>query len=308
MEKILFLQGKFVEKIWGGNRLKKDFPYDFKEDNIGEYWAISAMDEYPSVVLNGKFKNEKLNDLYKNEKDLFGGEDKEKFPLLIKLIDAQDDLSIQVHPDDKMAKNENSLGKNECWYILNEEKSSIIYGLKTDDKKSVIEMIDEKRWKDLLKKEETIKGDFFKVPAGMVHAIKKGSLILEIQQASDLTYRLYDYDRKDKDGNLRKLHLDKSKKAIKVLDTEKIHEDLGKTIETLLENAYFTVRKINVDDKLSLKRKAPYLLESVIKGEGEIIIDNKSYPIKKGDFFILTNYVDEYEIRGNLEIVESSSR
>lgn len=308
MEKILFLQGKFVEKIWGGNRLKKDFPYDFKQDNIGEYWAISAMDEYPSVVLNGKFKNEKLNDLYKNEKDLFGGEDKEKFPLLIKLIDAQDDLSIQVHPDDKMAKNENSLGKNECWYILNEEKSSIIYGLKTDDKKKVIEMIDEKRWKDLLKKEETIKGDFFKVPAGMVHAIKKGSLILEIQQASDLTYRLYDYDRKDKDGNLRKLHLDKSKKAIKTLDTEKIHEDLGKTIETLLENAYFTVRKINVDDKLSLKRKAPYLLESVIKGEGEIIIDNKSYPIKKGDFFILTNYVGEYEIRGNLEIVESSSR
>ena len=182
MEKILFLQGKFVEKIWGGNRLKKDFPYDFKEDNIGEYWAISAMDEYPSVVLNGKFKNEKLNDLYKNEKDLFGGEDKGKFPLLIKLIDAQDDLSIQVHPDDRMAKDENSLGKNECWYILNEEKSSIIYGLKTDDKKSVIEMIDEKRWEDLLKKEETIKGDFFKVPAGMVHAIKKGSLILEIQQ------------------------------------------------------------------------------------------------------------------------------
>lgn len=308
MEKILFLQGEFLEKIWGGNRLKKEFPYDFKKDKIGEYWAISAMDEYPSVILNGKFKNEKLNDLYKNQKKLFGGEDKEKFPILIKLIDAQDDLSIQVHPDDKMAKDEKSLGKNECWYILNEEKSSIIYGLKTDDKKKAKKMIDEKRWKDLLKKEETIKGDFFNVPAGMVHAIKKGSLILEIQQASNLTYRLYDYDRKDKDGNLRDLHLDKSKKAIKTLDTEKIHESLSKDVEVLLENEYFTVRKINVKDKINLKRKAPYLLESVIKGKGEIVIDDKSYPIKKGDFFILTNYVSSYEIRGDIEIVESFSR
>ena len=203
MEKILFLKGEFVEKIWGGKRLEKEFPYQFDSKSIGEYWAISAMKEFPSKILNGKYEGENLDFLYKNQKDLFGNENKEKFPLLIKLIDANDDLSIQVHPDDDMAKKENSYGKSECWYILNEDEASIIYGLKTKDKNDAIKMIDNKKWDELLNVEKSIKGDFFKVPAGMVHAIKKGSLILEIQQASDITYRLYDYDRLDKNGNLR---------------------------------------------------------------------------------------------------------
>ncbi|MDU2202101.1 MAG: type I phosphomannose isomerase catalytic subunit, partial [Anaerococcus hydrogenalis] len=211
MEKILFLKGEFVEKIWGGERLEKEFPYQFESESIGEYWAISAMEEFPSKILNGKYKGENLDFLYQNHKELFGNENKEKFPLLIKLIDANDDLSIQVHPDDEMAKKENSYGKSECWYILNEDEAPIIYGLKTKDKKDAIKMIDNKKWEELLNVEKSIKGDFFKVPAGMVHAIKKGSLILEIQQASDITYRLYDYDRLDKNGNLRDLHLEKSK-------------------------------------------------------------------------------------------------
>lgn len=308
MEKILFLKGEFVEKIWGGERLEKEFPYQFDSENIGEYWAISAMKEFPSKILNGKYKGENLEFLYKNHKELFGDEKKEKFPLLIKLIDANDDLSIQVHPDDDMAKKENSYGKSECWYILNEDEASIIYGLKTKDKKDVIKMIDNKKWEELLNVEKSIKGDFFKVPAGVVHAIKKGSLILEIQQASDLTYRLYDYDRLDKNGNLRDLHLEKSKEAIKCLDTEKTHENLEEKSEILYDNEYFSVKKINVKDKDSFDRKDPYLLESVINGDGEIIVDNEKYPIKKGDFFILTNYVKNYIFQGDLEIVESVSK
>lgn len=308
MEKILFLKGEFVEKIWGGERLKKEFPYQFETKNIGEYWAISAMKEFPSKILNGKYEGENLDFLYQNQKDLFGNENKEKFPLLIKLIDADDDLSIQVHPDDEMAKKENSYGKSECWYILNEDEASIIYGLKTKDKKDAIKMIDNKKWDELLNVEKSIKGDFFKVPAGMVHAIKKGSLILEIQQASDITYRLYDYDRLDKNGNLRDLHLEKSKEAIKCLDTEKTHENLKEKTEILYDNEYFSVKKINVKDKDSFDRKDSYLLESVINGEGEIIVDNEKYPIKKGDFFILTNYVKNYIFQGDLEIVESVSK
>lgn len=308
MEKVLFLKGEFVEKIWGGKRLKKDFPYQFESENIGEYWAISAMKNFPSKILNGKYKGENLGFLYKNHKDLFGNENKDKFPLLIKLIDANDDLSIQVHPDDDMAKKENSYGKSECWYILNEDESSIIYGLKTKDKKDAIKMIDNKKWEDLLNVEKSIKGDFFKVPAGMVHAIKKGSLILEIQQASDLTYRLYDYDRVDKNGNLRDLHLEKSKEAIKCLDTEKTHENLEEKTDLLYENEYFTVKKINVLEEESFERTDPYILESVINGEGQLIVDNEKYPIKKGDFFILTNYVKDYTFQGDLEIVESVSK
>ena len=308
MEKILFLKGEFVEKIWGGERLEKEFTYQFESKSIGEYWAISAMKEFPSKILNGKYKGENLEFLYKNHKELFGNENKEKFPLLIKLIDANDDLSIQVHPDDDMAKKENSYGKSECWYILNEDEASIIYGLKTKDKNDAIKMIDSKKWDELLNVEKSIKGDFFKVPAGMVHAIKKGSLILEIQQASDITYRLYDYDRLDKNGNKRDLHLEKSKEAIKCLDTEKTHENLEEKSEILYDNEYFSVKKINVKDKDSFDRKDPYLLESVINGDGEIIVDNEKYPIKKGDFFILTNYVKNYIFQGDLEIVESVSK
>ena len=146
------------------------------------------------------------------------------------------------------------------------------------------------------------------MPAGMVHAIKKDSLILEIQQASDITYRLYDYDRVDKNGNKRALHLEKSKKALKCLDTEKIHENLEKNTEILYDNEYFTVKKINVEKEISFERKEPYILESIIKGRGEIIIDDETHPIKKGDFFIITNYAKSYSFKGNLEIVESSSK
>lgn len=311
MEKVLFLQGKFVEKIWGGSRLK-DFSYKLPSDKVGEYWAISGMEDLPSIVTNGKFKGENLNDLYKNQKDLFGGEDYPSFPLLIKLIDANRDLSIQVHPDDEMAeKYENSRGKTECWYLLNEKPSSIIYGLKVDNKDEAIKMIDEKKWDDLLREVPAKKDDFFYVPAGTVHAIKEGCLVLEIQQASDITYRLYDYDRRDDQGNLRDLHLEESKRAIKTKDVknklkEKNFEAYKET--NLLSNEYFEVKKYEIKDQVRLKRKKPYLLESVIEGEGVLTIDGKDYPIKKGDFFVLTNYCKDYKISGKLSLVESSSK
>lgn len=136
MEKILFLKGDFSEKIWGGSRLKTEYGYDIPSDKTGEYWAISGMSGRSSVITNGSFKGESLRNLYKNHRELFGNPKEENFPLLVKIIDAADDLSIQVHPDDEMGKRlENSKGKTECWYILNEEPASIIYGLKVDDKK-----------------------------------------------------------------------------------------------------------------------------------------------------------------------------
>ncbi|MGO3018065.1 MAG: type I phosphomannose isomerase catalytic subunit [Anaerococcus sp.] len=311
MEKVLFLQGKFVDKIWGGERLK-DFGYNLKSDNVGEYWAISGMDGFSSKIINGEFKGENLDDLYKKEKSLFGNENSDNFPLLIKLIDANSDLSIQVHPDDKMAKEmESSRGKTECWYLLNETESSIIYGLKVDDKKDAINLIDNKKWNELLKEVPAKKDDFFYVPAGTVHAIKKGCLVLEIQQASDITYRLYDYDRKDDQGNLRDLHIEESKKAIK---TNKVENHIQiETFDTytqtyLLSNEYFEVRKLEIKKQTEFKRAKPYLLESVIDGEGILIIDDKEYEIKKGDFFILTNECNNYKIKGQVTIVESNSK
>lgn len=310
MQKVLILQGEFVDKVWGGSRLKDEFDYDINSDSVGEYWAISGMDEASSVVINGELAGQTIKELYKNNKELFAGEGEETFPLLVKIIDATDDLSIQVHPDDQMgAKLENSRGKTECWYILNENPASIIYGLNAEDKDDAVEKIENKKWDDVLKEVPATKGDFFFVPAGTVHAIKKGCLILEIQQASDITYRLYDYDRPDKEGNLRELHIDKSIQAIKLneIADEKNVEEAGKLTKTsLTKNEFFEVRKLETSNRVSLIRNAPYLLESVVEGVGVLRIDGEEYNIKKGDFFILTNEVSSYEFEGNLTIIESN--
>lgn len=310
MQKVLILEGKFLEKIWGGQRLKNEFAYPIEGENIGEYWAISAMESYPSIVTNGKLKGENLKDIYKNYKQLFGNLPEKEFPLLVKIIDAKDDLSIQVHPDDQMAeKIENSLGKSECWYILNENESSIIYGIKSKNKDQAIKLIDEEKWEELLKEVKVKKDDFFYVPAGTVHAIKKGCLILEIQQASDLTYRLYDYDRIDKNGKMRELHLEKSKEAIKIneLENKKEIEKFDTYLKTdLTANEFFQVKKYQIKSKTKLKRENPYLLEAVIEGSGKLIVDEEIYPINKGDFFILTNEVDDYYFDGEITVVESN--
>lgn len=310
MQKVLMLEGKFVDKIWGGERLKEEFAYDIESDSVGEYWAVSAMEEFPSLIINGELAGEDLIEVYKDNRELFGNPKEEAFPLLVKIIDAKEDLSIQVHPDDEMGKRlENSLGKTECWYILNDNESSIIYGLNAKDKDEAVKLINERKWKDVLKEVPAKNGDFFFVPAGTVHAIKKGCLILEIQQASDVTYRLYDYDRKDKDGNLRDLHIEKSIEAIKLNDIENKTEtsvDGDLRLTKLTDNDFFQVRKYEIKGNKSFNRDSDYLIEAVIDGAGELIVDGEKYQIKKGDFFILTNLVSSYEFAGDLTIVESN--
>lgn len=311
MEKILFLEGKFREKIWGGKRLREIYSYDIPSDKTGEYWAISDMGDMSSVITNGEFKRKSLEEVYQKHKDLFGNPKEATFPLLVKIIDANTDLSIQVHPDDVMAKElENSRGKTECWYILNEEPASIIYGLKVDDKKEAIKLIDERKWDELLREVPARKGDFFFVEAGTVHAIKKGSLILEIQQASDITYRLYDYDRKDDNGKLRDLHLEESKKAIKINENKEEIEEFereGLNGRILTRNKYFEVYEYKISGRSEFEKERPYLLYSVVDGSGEIIIGDKSYEIEKGDFFILTNDVKKFYFKGDLSLVEAST-
>lgn len=311
MQKVLLLEGKFVDKIWGGTRLATEFSYDINSDSVGEYWAISGMKDFSSVVINGELAGKSLEDLYQNYNELFAGKTYEDFPLLIKIIDASEDLSIQVHPDDKLAKQlENSRGKTEFWYILNEEPSSIIYGLKAQSKQQAVKLINDKKWDQVLREVPAKKGDFFFVKAGTVHAIKKGALILEIQQASDVTYRLYDYDRVDKDGNLRKLNIDKSIKSIKIEDLDNLAKsenigNIGKTI--LTRNEFFNIYKLDISGKQELLKEADYLLESVIDGAGVLIVDGESYNIKKGDFFILTSEASSYKFDGDLTIIETSN-
>src|SRR5699024_8332145 len=256
----------------------------------GECWCIGAHVNGQSVVKNGNYKRKTLGELWDKHRYLFGGIDGEQFPLLVKIIDANQDLSVQVHPGDEYAKiHENGeLGKTECWYILEcKEDGDIIYGTRAKNNKELNEMIDNGQWSKLLRSTAIKKGDFFYIPSGTVHALKAGTLILEIQQNSDTTYRLYDYDRRDEEGNLRELHIEKSKDVIEVPFVERqarpelIEKD--NFIRTkFIESPHFTVEKYDIKKEIVTENNHPFVLMSIIKGKGRIIVDRRIYPIIKG--------------------------
>ena len=202
------------KKIWGGEKLA--YKSNEHEEAIGESWEISAVEDNISVVSNGILADNDLQELivvYMGE--LVGDHVYEKFgiefPLLIKYIDANDDLSIQVHPDDETAKERhNAYGKTEMWYMVDAEKdASLVLGFNQEiDKNTYLQALHQNKLMDLLNVQKVKKGESFFIPAGLVHAIGKGCFIAEIQQTSDITYRIYDYNRKDANGNTRELHTD----------------------------------------------------------------------------------------------------
>lgn len=312
MQEPMFLKPVFQEKIWGGSRLKSVFGFDIPNDKIGEDWAISAHPHGVSVVENGEFKGQKLDDLWKEHKELFGHPTEPVFPLLIKILDAEDELSVQVHPDDAYGmKHEGELGKTECWYIIDAEPGAeIIYGHHAKTREELAEMIKEGRWDDLLKKVPVKKGDFFYVPSGTIHAIGKGIMILETQQSSDTTYRVYDYDRKDASGQKRELHIQQSIDVTTVpvktpeLQIKEVRKGQS-SIVTYLETVFFNVYEWDIKGITSFKKQAPYTLATVIDGAGELIVDNQTYLLEKGTSFILPNEINEWTVQGELTIIAS---
>lgn len=312
MQEPMFLKPVFQEKIWGGSRLKSVFGFDIPNDKIGEDWAISAHPHGVSVVENGEFKGQKLDDLWKEHKELFGHPTEPVFPLLIKILDAEDELSVQVHPDDAYGmKHEGELGKTECWYIIDAEPGAeIIYGHHAKTREELAEMIKKGRWDDLLKKVPVKKGDFFYVPSGTIHAIGKGIMILETQQSSDTTYRVYDYDRKDASGQKRELHIQQSIDVTTVpaktpeLQIKEVRKGQS-SIVTYLETNFFNVYEWDIKGITSFKKQAPYTLATVIDGAGELIVDNQTYLLEKGTSFILPNEINEWIVQGELTIIAS---
>lgn len=311
MAEPLFFKSQMHEKIWGGTKLHDVFGYEIPSKTTGEYWAISAHPNGVSTIANGRYKGYGLDQLYREEKALFGNPKSEVFPLLTKILDANDWLSVQVHPDDTYAlEHEGELGKTECWYVIAaDEGAEIIYGHNAKSKEELAQMITAGDWEHLLTKIPVKAGDFFYVPSGTMHAIGKGILILETQQSSDTTYRVYDFDRKDASGKTRDLHL---KQSIDVLTIGKpanstparvISGNLDLT--TLVSNAFFTVYKWQISGQVDFKRTAPYLLLSVLEGQGQLVIEGTSYPIKKGNHFILPNDVNSWELTGELTLIVS---
>ncbi|MGO2083947.1 mannose-6-phosphate isomerase, class I [Vagococcus sp.] len=315
MKEPLFLKPVFQEKIWGGNQLQTSFNYELPSDKTGECWAISAHPHGVSTVINGKFKGTKLDELWKKESHLFGNPKEPVFPLLIKILDAEDDLSVQVHPDDEYGKKHaGELGKTECWYIIDAKPGAeIIYGHHAQTREELIEMIDKGQWDQLLTRVPVKRGDFFFVPSGTIHAIGKGIMILETQQSSDTTYRVYDYDRKDDEGNLRELHIQESIDVTQVPHHIPVNEikqvNVGSSsLTTFLQSDYFCVYDWEIEGSTKFEKQAPYTLASVLNGFGYLFIEEQEEPfeLKKGDHFILPNEINNWKIEGDIQLIAST--
>lgn len=305
---IIFLEPVFKQMIWGGSRLRSVFGYDIPGNNTGECWAISAHPNGDCLVKNGSYKGKTLSRLWEENRELFGNAEGDVFPLLTKIIDAKADLSIQVHPDDAYAReHENgSLGKMECWYVLDcDADTTIVIGHHAESKEELKTMVDEQRWGELIREIPVKKGDFFQINPGCVHAIKGGTMILETQQNSDITYRLYDYDRLS-NGKKRELHIDKSIDVITVPYQPLQPNGKGSTSNSWFEELIccprYTVWRGSVNETKILKQDKSFMLVSVIEGNGYI----GDVPVKMGDHFILPYGFGEQKVTGNFTIICSA--
>ncbi|MGL5643317.1 MAG: type I phosphomannose isomerase catalytic subunit [Metamycoplasmataceae bacterium] len=294
-EKIIFLTPYFDYKLWGGNKLK-NFGYKGNE-KIGEGLMISALEGKESIVSSGSFKGQKLSEVFKKNRNLFGNYPG-KYPLLTKIIDANDNLSVQVHPDNNYAnKKFGKLGKTECWYILDcPPNTKLIYGSKEKDINKIAEYIEKNSWDKFLKYEEVNKGDVVFVPAGTIHAITKGILTYEIQQSSDLTFRLFDYNRLESNGKPRELHIEDSLNTIKINDNLKVEKAKDGVI---IDSDVFKLRRETINGTRFISNSNAFWLECVvINGHGTV----EDKEIKKGDSFIITNN-SEIKVDGDIQIL-----
>lgn len=312
MTEPLFLTPVFQEKIWGGNKLATHFNYSIPSQKTGECWAISAHPNGPCAVVNGPFAGQTLDQLWTDQPALFGQPKGPVFPLLTKILDATDDLSVQVHPDDAYGMaHEGELGKTECWYIIDaEEGSEIIYGHHAQSREELAEMIAQGDWDHLLRRIPVKPGEFYFVPSGTIHAIGAGITILETQQSSDTTYRVYDYDRLDDQGQPRELHIQQSVAVTMVphcdpqLAIKETHIQGSKVIE-YVRTPFFNVYEWQVKGRLAGKAAAPYTLVSVLEGSGALVTDSGRFDLVKGMHFILPNQLKAWEFEGDLQLLAS---
>ena len=313
MKRLLFTKPVFKETIWGGDRLKTEFSYPISGDKTGECWAISAHPAGDCTVCapGTPYDGRMLSELWDHEPQLFGFAKGDRFPLLVKIIDAADDLSIQVHPDDAYAKeHENgSLGKTECWYILAcEPGTKIVVGHNASSKEEARAIIEEKRWGDFIREVPIRPGNLFMIEPGTIHAIKGGTMLLETQQSSDITYRVYDYDRLS-NGKPRELHIEKSLDVIRAPFVPQVVEPSVTTvgnceITKLLNCQFFQVERYvtkNGADPAALNTDGRFINMSVIDGQG--MLDDNT--IRKGDHFILPANYGSFKLKGEMTIIAS---
>lgn len=283
------------EKIWGGQKLKTLLGKELGTiKNCGESWEVSAIPGSVSVVKNGELAGKKLTELIEEYGNLLLGKTVvekygKNFPLLIKFIDAQEDLSIQVHPNDELAQQRHGcLGKTEMWYVLQaDENASLIAGFcQKLTKEKYLQVLQHGTLMDVLKTHTVKANDAFYIPAGRVHTIGKGILLAEVQQSSDITYRIYDFDRVDDKGNKRELHTDLALDALNFDDTEatKIEATDGK----IVENAYFSVTKqVVVKTTWCFSQQDTFVICMFVDGNGWIGYEEQCWQVSRGQTFLI---------------------
>ncbi|WP_179377344.1 type I phosphomannose isomerase catalytic subunit [Winogradskyella wichelsiae] len=299
------------DKIWGGQKLNKYFNKNSKSKNLGESWEISIVKNDISVVSNGELKGESLQELVDNYKSrLLGSKNWKhfgnKFPLLIKFIDAKRDLSIQLHPNDELArKRHNSFGKTEMWYVMQADvDANLIVGFNQKVNKEIyLKHLNEKSLTKILNFDKVKEGDTYFIEAGRIHAIGAGVLLAEIQQTSDVTYRVYDWDRVDDDGNERELHNDIAIDAFnfEMEDDFRIDYKIEKnTSNKMVECPFFTTNFIEVNSNLDIKNSNDsFMIYMCVDGEVEISTKDSVDHISKGETILIPAEVENFKLKSN---------
>lgn len=301
----------FKDKIWGGDKIKSVMGLDYTPlPNCGEAWMLSGVEGDPSIVSNGFLEGNELNELLEVYMYDLVGEDVynkygNEFPVLIKLLDANDWLSIQVHPDDELAATRRiGRGKTEMWYVLEADKGAeLISGFKLKlDKEQYLANLQGKTLPDIMNYEQVEKGDVYYMPAGRVHALGPGVLLAEIQETSDTTYRIYDWDRTDDQGNSRELHIEEALDAIDFTVQDKYKTDYpqeeDKTVR-LASSEHFTTNLITI---FSFAVEKDYsTLDSFVallctEGKAVIKCEGKDYNIKMGELVLIPAVIDKINI------------
>ena len=313
------------ETLWGGDRIIPFKHLGVCLDHVGESWEISGVKGNETVVANGPDKGKSLNQLVKEQKErLMGKENYEhfgdEFPLLIKFIDARQDLSIQVHPNDEVAhRHGKDRGKTEMWYCLggkesgdrSQEKPFLYNGLKQQiTPEQYKEMVDNDTITDALARYEVSEGDVFFIPAGRIHSIGAGCFVTEIQQTSDVTYRIYDFKRKDKNGNYRELHTQEAAESIDytVLDDYRTAYVPKKDEGVLIVSCpHFTTAVYDLTEPMTLDYTDldSFVILIAVKGDGLLICGNEELPFRMGDTVLLPATTEEVKVEGTVKFLET---
>jgi mannose-6-phosphate isomerase len=303
------------ERIWGGEKLKTILNKPITSKITGESWELSTVEGDVSVVANGNLKGKSLMELIdETPNEILGTRVYERFgkqfPLLFKYLDAREDLSIQVHPNDKLAKERhNSFGKTEMWYVMQADTDSrIIVGFKENSsKEEYLKHLNDKTLVSILDDVKAKSGDVFFLETGTVHAIGAGLVVAEIQQTSDITYRLYDFDRKDAQGNTRELHVDLALDAINYnkVDTQKKYETKTNESNVVVDCPYFTTNFIPLENKVEVSKSGEtFTVYMCIEGSFEIEYDGFKQTYKKGDTVLVPAEINAFILTGKASILE----